>query len=187
MFLFALNARIEQDTGIYHGFLLFANATATSKADQPETQVFAGFSNKIWYVYGYFGHENLARFFPNPSSWAVPIRKKKSAPNLWLYLSNSHSEPPRTIRWVQPTDLQEVPSLSHLHCEILVGNIGSLVLSLGTILKFPTLDVKRAFESFCGLWLWLFVVVVVVVYKFDIFFAKESLPTFPATSSYQEN
>lgn len=68
-----------------------------------------------------------------------------------------------------------------------MGNIGSLVLSLGTILKFPTLDVKRAFESFCGLWLWLFVVVVVVVYKFDIFFAKESLPTFPATSSYQEN
>jgi len=48
MFLFAPNARIEQDTGIYHGFLLFANATATSKADQPETQVFAGFSNKIW-------------------------------------------------------------------------------------------------------------------------------------------
>ena len=68
MFLFAPNARIEQDTGIYHGFLVFANATATSKADQPETQVFAGFSTKIWYVYGYFGHENLARFFPNPSS-----------------------------------------------------------------------------------------------------------------------
>ena len=80
MFLFAPNARIEQDTGIYHGFLLFANATATSKADQPETQVFAGFSTKIWYVYGNFGHETATVNHQGPSDGYNPQICRKCPP-----------------------------------------------------------------------------------------------------------